>query len=375
MQALTAHGMDVSSLQVESDEIANWSFQRRALLPLRVIWSPNGAARTAGAIAATRADVVHFHNTFPLLSPAALRAAHQSGARVVQTLHNFRPLCPAGTFFRDGRVCQECLGRIPWRGVRYGCYRNSSLATAPVAAMDTLTTLARGWRWVDVFITPSRFARNAYIQAGWPANRITVKYNTAGTAGPPRQGPGDGFVCLARLTEVKGIPVLLRAWQIAFPNGEQTLTIAGSGDLEDQLRRDAANIPGVRFCGRLDLDAAMDLLGRARALVVPSIWFELFPSTIVEAYSMGVPVIASRLGSLAEIVRHQRTGLLAEPMDADGLAGCLRVLAADPDLAQRLGDRARRTYERLLRPESTATRLAAIYEGRGPTSQRPAEAA
>jgi glycosyltransferase involved in cell wall biosynthesis len=169
---------------------------------------------------------------------------------------------------------------------------------------------------------------------------------------------------------VKGIAVLLRAWQIAFPSGEQALTIAGGGDLEGQLRQDAASIAGVTFVGRLDLSAAMKLLGRARALVVPSIWFELFPSTIVEAYSMGVPVIASRLGSLAEVVRHERTGLLTEPNDAHALAACLRRLATDADLAVRLGSRARRTYERMLRPEVTATRLMAIYNG---ASMAPAE--
>jgi glycosyltransferase involved in cell wall biosynthesis len=363
LRLLQEAGVDVRLLQVQSDDIASWPRRRRALVPLQVIWSRDGARRTVAAIADAQPDVVHFHNTFPLLSSSALRAAHRSGALVIQTLHNFRYLCPAGTLYRDGHVCHDCLRRTPWPAVLHGCYRDSTVATIPVATMDAVHSAARGWRWVDTYIAPSRFARDRYVEAGWPADRFTVKYNTAPDRGQPREGAGEGFVCLARLTPEKGVDVLLAAWRLAFPHGEQELVIAGSGALEPQLRADAAGLEGVRFAGQLGLAEAMDLVRGARALVVPSVWYELFPRTIAEAYAMGVPVVASRLGSLAEIVRDRRTGLLFDPGDPDSLASALRELAGDPALCKRLGSGAHRAYRMALSPAASVARLLEIYGG------------
>ncbi|MGH3076057.1 MAG: glycosyltransferase, partial [Gaiellales bacterium] len=129
-------GAVVELLSVESDDIAGWPAAKRLTLPARVVWSRDGARAVRRAIAGFRPDVVHAHNTFPLLSPAALRAAHGTGVRVVQTLHNFRPLCPAATFLRDGRVCEDCLGRVPIPAVVHGCYRSSRAATLPIAVKD-----------------------------------------------------------------------------------------------------------------------------------------------------------------------------------------------------------------------------------------------
>jgi len=131
-------GATVELHSVESDEIAGWPPAKRLTLPGRVVWSRTGAASVRRAIAGFGPDVVHFHNTFPLLSRAALRAAHGAGVRVVQTLHNFRPLCPAATFLRDGRVCEDCLRRVPVHAVVHSCYRSSRVTTLPIAVKDTL---------------------------------------------------------------------------------------------------------------------------------------------------------------------------------------------------------------------------------------------
>jgi glycosyltransferase involved in cell wall biosynthesis len=314
------------------------------------------------AIAGFRPDVVHFHNPFPLLSPAALRAAHGERVRVVQTLHNFRPLCPAATFLRGGRVCEDCLGRVPVPAVIHGCYRSSRIATLPIAVKDAVHSAIGTWSSaVDTYITPSEFARSRYVKAGWPAERIVVKFNTAPDPGDPRPTYDGGFLCLSRMAPEKGVDVLLEAWGQAFPNGDARLTIVGSGELDAALRARAATLNGVEFTGQLPRERGLEILAASRALVVPSRWYEVFPRIVAEAYALGVPVIASRLGSLAEIIADGETGLHSEPGDATDLARALRALHDDRDLAERLGVGARAEYVRNLSPGATTDRLLEIY--------------
>jgi glycosyltransferase involved in cell wall biosynthesis len=366
-------GAVVELLTAESDDIAGWPVAKRATLPGRVVWSRDGARTVRRAVGGFRPDVVHFHNTFPLLSPAALRAAHSEGVRVVQTLHNFRPLCPAATFLRDGRVCEDCLGKVPVPAVIHGCYRSSRAATLPIAVKDAFHSAIGTWSSaVDTYITPSAFARSRYVKAGWPEERIEVKYNTAPDPGHPQPAYDGGFLCLSRLYPEKGVDVLLDAWRRAFPEGGERLRIVGSGELEDDLHRRAEGLQGVEFTGQLPREEGLRLLSEARALIVPSRWYEVFPRIVAEAYALGIPVVASRIGSLAEIVHDGETGVLFEADDSDGLAQALRRLAGDPAEARRLGGEARAEYERSLTPRATVERLLAIYRPAG--AGRPAAA-
>lgn len=359
-ELLAEAGCDVERLEVESDSIAELGAARRALVPAGVVWSRSGGRLTSDAIARVRPDVVHFHNTFPLLSPSSIRAARSSRVAVVATLHNFRPLCPIAIFLRDGRVCEDCLGRVPWPGVVHGCYRDSPAATAPIAAMITVHRALGTWtRCIDRIVLPAEFSRAKYVQAGWPPAKLVVKYNTAREPAARRHGAGDGFVCLSRLVPEKGVDVLLRAWAIAFPKGEEQLTVIGSGDADEELRRTAP--AGVVFAGRLGRAEAIALVRDARAIVLPSRWYEVFPRTLVEAYSLGVPAIASDIGALSELVEDGVTGVLVDAGSPDSLARALRTLAASPELAQRLGGNARRRYDERYAPAATTARLLEIY--------------
>lgn len=361
-QLLAEHGCTVERAEVSSDEIASWPAARRAALPARVVWSREGSRLVARAVARFRPDVVHFHNTFPLLSPAALRAAARSGAPVVQTLHNFRPLCPAATFLRDGRICEDCLSGFVLPSVRHGCYRGSRAATVPLAAMVGVHRALGTWvRSVDRFVAPSEFARAKYIEAGWPAERIAVKPNTVADPGIERAGRPSGFVCLSRLGPEKGIDTLLAAWAEAFPDGGEGLLVVGSGDGERELRATAGQVAGVVFTGQLPHDEALALVARSRALVLPSRCFEVFPRALVEAYALGVPVVASRLGSLAELVDDGTTGLLVEPGSPGALGTSLRAIANGSGAAADLGRAARRAYEERYSPSGTTARLLEIY--------------
>lgn len=358
---LEEHGCIVDRLETHSDWIDSWSRPRQMTLPARVIWSTDGYRRTRRAINRFRPDVVHFHNTFPLLSPSTLWAARNSAAAVVQTLHNFRPLCPAGSFYRDGSICEQCLGRVPVASVVHGCYRGSSLATAPIAAMDTLHSLLGTWkRCVDVFITPSKFAREKYVAAGWPAKRIVVKYNTAPDRAAQGQSRGH-FMYLGRVSAEKGCDDLLRGWREAFPGGEQTLRLVGPQATKGVGPSVEQSALGVVPVGRLGHTEALSLLAGARALIVPSRLYEVFPRVIVEAYSLGIPVIASRVGPLPEIVEHGRTGLLFTAGSTAELADRLRCLAGSDELSAELGRGARSAYDANYAPARTTTRLLEIY--------------
>jgi glycosyltransferase involved in cell wall biosynthesis len=357
---LAEHGCDVELLQTHSDEIAGWPAYKKALLPARTVWSREGRRLVADAIERFRPDVVHVHNTFPLLSPTALRAARASGAAVVATMHNFRPLCAAATFVRDGKVCTSCLDQGPLAGVTHGCYRDSRLATVPLAASISTHRIAGTWRdSVDRYVFPSAFARGLYARAGWSPERLVVKPNTVPDPGVTRTGAGRGFVALSRFAHEKGLDTLLDAWRIA--GIDEPLTLIGSGDLEGELRARAEGLANVEFAGRLSQREALARLVGARALVVPSRWFEVFPRTIVEAYALGVPVVASRIGSLAEVVEDGVTGLHVEPDSPAALATALRALTASVALTARLGANARLRFDTELAPGPATRRLLEIY--------------
>jgi len=360
---LEEHGCVVARLESRSDDIANWSPARRAALPGRVVWSIEGYRRTRAAVARFRPDVVHFHNTFPLLSPSALWAARQSGVGVVHTLHNFRPLCPGGSLYRDGAPCEDCLGRLPLRSLVHGCYRDSRLATAPLAAMDGVHRLLGTWtRCVDVFVTPSVFARDRYLAAGWPPEQFAVKANTVHLPVLEPASAYGHFVHTGRIAAEKGSGELLAAWAAAFPEGESTLRLVGDGleTLDPVLAQRPP--PGIVVLGRLEPQQALAALAGARALVVPSRLNEVFPRVIVEAYALGVPVVASRVGPLPELVQHDRTGLLFASGSTRELADHLRLLASSDETVRRLAAGARAAFDARYAPGVTTRRLLDVYE-------------
>jgi glycosyltransferase involved in cell wall biosynthesis len=363
VEALREHGVEVHTLTVDSDAIATWSPARRMAVPLGVVWSRAGARSVAKATARSRADVVHFHNTFPLISPAGLRAARAQHVPVVQTLHNYRPLCPAGSLFRDGQVCDRCVGRLPLPAVRFGCYRDSRAATLPLAVSDGVHAAIGTWsRDVDAYTVPSQFARSVYVRAGWPAEKLVVKHNVVPDDGARADGPGHGFVCLTRFSLEKGLEVLLDAWGRAFPAGGEGLTMIGSGELEGAIRRRYDGMPGVRFTGQMPRSEAYAHVLAARALVVPSRWYEVFGRTAAEAAAAGVPAVVADIGGLPEVVEPEVTGLLFPAGSRDSLADALLRLARDDALCGRLGVAARERYERLFTPEATTRGLIEVYD-------------
>lgn len=349
---LRRHGHVVQRYGRHNDEVGALG---RLQLARDTVWSDRTARELREVLAGFRPDVVHVHNSFPLISPSLYWAAHGAGVPVVQTLHNFRLLCPQGLLLREGRVCEDCVGRVPWRGVLHRCYRGSATQTAAVAVMVQAHRALGTWRdKVDRYIALNEFCRTKFVEGGLPAARIRVKPNFVDLPAPPAQ-PRRGFLFVGRLAAEKGIGVLADAQSVRA--GADPVRVAGTGPESDRLQ----GLRGLQLLGSLTPPQVYGQMASAVALVVPSIWYENFPRTVVEAYANELPVIASRLGALASLVEEGRTGLLFAPGDAADLARQLDWAAAHPQEMRRMGLAARRHYEAHLGGDANHLQLTAIY--------------
>lgn len=352
---LRAAGYHVETLILSNIQID--SPLRRLSVAALATYNPSGRRTVQEAIARSRPDLVHVHNFFPLLSPALFDACDEAGIPAVWTLHNFRVACANGTLFRDGEVCEDCLGRMPFPAVRHACYRGSRAASAAVATMIGYHRLASTWqKKVARFIALTDFAKAKFIAAGLPADKIVVKPNFVTRPAEAPSSDRAGAIFVGRLSEEKGAATLISAWHgVDIP-----LTIIGDGPQRERL--EAAAAANVTFTGWLEAPAVAAAMSRAMVVIVPSLWFENYPMTVVEAMALGTPVIASRLGSLEEIVRHGQTGLHFTAGDDEDLARVVRAACSAPDRLREMGRKAREVYERQLAPERNLAMLASIYD-------------
>ena len=357
-------GHEVVEFLRDNDEIRSYSFFRKAGLACQTVWSQQTYRELRDLLLWEAPDLAHFHNTFPLISPAAHFACADAGVPVVQTLHNYRLLCPGANFLRDGRVCEECLGRsVPWPGVWHGCYRNSHAATASVAAMLAVhRSLGTWWKKVGVFIALTEFARQKHIEGGLPRERLVVKPNFLQADPGPKTGPGEYALYVGRLSEEKGVRVLLDAWSRL--NDAIPLFIVGQGPLAGELMQavESRHLKSVSMLSGLPNPEVLKLLHRARFLALPSVCFEGFPMTVVEAFACGVPVIASSHGSAGEIIQDARTGLHCKPGSAEDLANKAGWAWRHAAQMEEMGMAARAEFEARYTAKHNYRRLMEIYE-------------
>ena len=345
-----------------NDEIKSGAAFSNIALGFRTVWSPAARNQLYLLLKKYKPDIVHFHNTFPLISPAAYYACRDLGIPVVQTLHNYRLFCPAAAFFRDGKVCEDCLDKSRWQAVRHACYRQSRCASSAVAAMLSFHHWYGTWKnLVNCYIALSEFSRAKFIEAGLPPEKIVVKPNFV--LPDPGVGPGsrEYAVFLGRLSEEKGLRTLLQAW--AHVNRNCPLRVIGEGPLLNEIRSDISRsaLSHVRLDGRLSRQESLMALQGARIFILPSNCYENFPMTIAEAYACGTPVLASRLGAMQEIVRGGCTGLHFTPGDAEDLAKKVEWAWAHPEEMRAMGRNARTEYELKYSAERNYNLLLAIY--------------
>lgn len=379
---LATAGHQVELFQRTSDDIATWGPARKAALPARSIWNAQARKELAEHIEVFRPDLVHVHNTFPLISASALHACRDMGVPVVATIHNYKLVCASGDFFRAGRPCHDCSGGRLLPGLTHGCYRGSRLATAPVAGALTLNR--PGWRsLVSAYIFISSSQRELMRGLDLPDDRVFVKHNFVPVAPTMDASPRDHCVVyLGRLDAAKGIPFLQSSWDAfreANPRSSLRLVIAGGGPLEDQVHRWAADRESVEYAGLLSSEAANRLLQRALAAVVPSQWEETFGLVAVEAMAAGVAPIAPAHGSFPELVTDGVDGALFTPHDPRDVARVLRQVDEDSECYIDYGRRGRATYEERFTPSANLEELLKVYSyalahpasGRRPRSPIP----
>ncbi|MEU5000488.1 glycosyltransferase [Streptomyces sp. NPDC021622] len=360
---LRAAGHRVGLFERRSDDIAGRSLAGKAAVPLLVPWNPAIRKELAARLRAERPDVVHIHNVFPLLSPAVLAACADAGVPAVATLHNYTQVCPPGTLHRDGKACTECVGsKASLPAVRHGCYRNSRLATVPLAVSLTVNR-RRWWSGVERFFCISAAQRDVLVRSGMPAELLAVKHNFVPDPGARRTGAGEHVLFLGRLAEAKGVRLLMTAWdELTAAGGVGVpLVLAGAGPLEREVTAWAADRDDVRYAGLLDPDQCRQALARSVAVVAPSTALETFGLVVAEAMAAGVPAVAAGHGAFVELVEDGVTGLLHRPGEPTSLASCLRRVTTEEDRNQEMGQAARRRYEQGFSPAVGLERLVEGY--------------
>ena len=339
---LKSHGHEVVRYTVHNDIIDEMSSVR---LATTLIWNRESYHELRELIQRERPALMHCTNTFPLISPSVYYAAKREGIPVIQSLHNYRLLCPNALFLRDGKPCESCLGKsIPLPAILHGCYRDSRVASAGVAALVTFHRLMRTWtRVVDKYFVLTEFARDKFIQGGLAADKMVIKPNFVHPDTGPGDGSGDYVIFVGRLSSEKGIDTLLSAWE-QLP-GNTKLKIVGDGPMAGRVSQAMNDDPRIEWVGRRTKEEVDQLIHKASCLIIPSICYETFGRAIIEAYVHGVPVIASRHGAMAELVRHGETGWLFEVGDATNLRETVERTLGDPAKLYQMRREARREFE------------------------------
>jgi glycosyltransferase involved in cell wall biosynthesis len=347
---LLSHGHRVIEYTRQSSEIALNGLRSRIRLGVGALWSKRTFRELSSLLARERPDVAHVHNTVPLISPAAYYACQEAGVPVIQTLHNFRLFCPSGDFLRQGHICEECVQHSLFRSVRHHCYQGSVSATAALAL--TLATQRALGTWkerVDCYVACTEFARSKFIEGGLAADKIVVKPCFVYPDPGPRTGAGDTVLFVGRLSPEKGLRTLVAAWR--YLSGRVPLRIAGDGPLREELELEIKHrgLVGVEILGHVSGEKIPGEMKRARFLVFPSEWYEGLPMTITEAFACGVPIIASRVGSMIELVEDARTGLHFTPGDPEDLAARVEWAWNNPSMTEKMGLNARAEFEQKYR--------------------------
>lgn len=361
--ALLAEGHSVERFERSNDEIRLASLADKALVGGRVLWSEKTRRSLGAQLHSFSPEVVHVHNTFPLLSPSILHACRAARVPVVATVHHYRMVCPSGDLFRDGAICHDCVARLPLPAVRHGCYHDSRLATMPLVLSSIAH--ARAWRkFVSAYIFLSRAQREIFSATGLPPDRMFVKPNFIPDPPGVTAPRGSFVVFVGRFVEAKGVSLLMKAWEIFASRESSTtmeLTLVGTGPLRPRVEAWAASQASVRVLGPLSHEECASVMAGARAVVVPSLWEETFGLVAVEAMAAAVAPIASYRGSLPEMITHGSDGVLFDPADPTALAEVLGDIAANPSKYEAYGQRARETYCRRFGQKGNIDELLKIY--------------
>ncbi len=356
---LKSQGHEVERFEVHNDKVDHMNSLDLAKATL---WNDSIYKELRLLFRRNKTQVAHFHNTFPLISPAAYHAAKAEGVAVVQTLHNFRLLCNNGLFFRDGHVCEDCLGKsIAWPGVIHACYRGDRIASAAVLAMVSLHSLLQTWTSkVDIFIAYSHFALSKFVQGGFPENKLEFKTNFLQIVPEIGSGSGQYALYVGRLAPEKGIGVMLKAW---MQLGKKIpLKIVGDGPLASEVSEATRSIPGVEWLGQKTKAEVYEIMGNAAFLVISSEWYETFGLVGMEALAKGTPLVVSNIGAAAELVESDRNGVHFHPGDSEDLIAKVNQILDGEERLAHMRHEARAIFDEKYTAQDNYRRLIEIYQ-------------
>jgi glycosyltransferase involved in cell wall biosynthesis len=341
------------------------------LCGLKVIYNPGSARALRRKIENFKPDIIHVHNFVPLASPSVFFVASKYNIPVILTLHNYRLICPS-LLFHKNKIYEKSIHTLfPIDAILKGVYRDSRLQTAAVVIMTALHAIIGTWRnKVDLYITLTQFARKKFETAAIsiPASKLVVKPNFVVDYGRGDVMRKDFFLFVGRITEEKGIRTLLKATRLA----NFKLVIIGEGPLSKLVTDFAKENRNVSYIGFQDKPTVMNYMKICRGLIFPSLWYEGFPVTILEALSAGTIVITSKLGGMAEIIEDQVNGLHFEAGNEKDLVSRIAEINHSPQYLKSLSDNARLTYLEHYTPEKNYALLMEIYN-RALASSRQAQ--
>ncbi|MGI8625631.1 MAG: glycosyltransferase family 4 protein [Geodermatophilaceae bacterium] len=359
-ELLTAAGHSVTQYTLPAAAEMGLSAVRAGL---KAIWNAEACRDVAARISEFRPDVVHVHTPFPLMSPAVFRTAVGMGVPTVNTLHSYRYSCIAATCFRDGHVCEDCVGKtVKLPGIRHRCYHDSVGASAALTtSLLVHRRLGTLQHKIDRFLSLTGFGKRLLIRDGIPESKITVKPNSVADPGtPPGPDTAHPYAAFAgRLIDVKGIETLLAAWPDVAPG--LTLKIAGDGPLRHLVEQQAASDPSIEYLGWVSEADVGEMMGGARAMIVPSLWYEGLPLVILRSLSFGTPLVVSNLENICEDVVADGAGIAFEVGKSASLAAVLNDVVADREGWSARRDRARASYLTRYTPTEDVRRLESIY--------------
>ena len=362
-QLLVDRGHSVNCYSTSHAKLRNASTLRQMVAVPGFVWSRRAYRELRARMAEFKPDIVHVHNTFPELSPSVFWAANRMGVPVVQTLHNFRHICANSLLHRDGAACHECVGRQPWPALRHRCYGESLARTAAVAAVNSLhRTFGRFCRRIDAFILLNDFNHGIFRQAGFPGGQLFTKPNFVPAVALNGGSRKRQAVFAGTISRSKGVPLLLEAWTAAGLTDCELILVGDGPDLS-QLQRQHAGVLGIKWLGKLDRAAVLREIAASRFLVFPTLTYENCPMVVLEALSVGTPVVGADLPSVRALVQHEHEGLLFPAGSAPGLKAALQDAFSGISCAWPLWSAAaRRTHAERFSEVANYKRLISIYE-------------
>jgi len=353
---LKSRGMDVAVLGRDSRNLAI-GLHGRAHAFLSGIYSFSAKDSMRDLIQSERPDIVHIHHIYPFISTSVIAECKRLNLPVVMTLHSYFMTCPCYFHLRKGKICEMCLGGKEYWCVLNNCRNNylESLGYAIRNAMARKFNLFR--KNITLFIALTKFAKTRLVNIGFPESQIVTLSNMISISeNSDKRSLGEYIAYAGRISPEKGIDTLIAAAQY-LPQTRVRL----AGDCSNLPKYIKYKPDNADFVGFLNKEQLMAFYRNARFLVVPSKWFEMFPLVIIEAMSFGLPVIASKIGGLPELVEEGVTGLLFEPGNAEELAEKMKLLWENPDLCHRMGQAGREKAIREYSEDIYYKRLMAIY--------------